>query len=105
MTLGTTTIRDIEKITLRLADGVLYQQLDGEAVLLNTRSGQYFGLNEVGARIWDGVTAGKSMAEVLEQIRTEYDVPAERLFADILKFLESLEQSRLIRIERIQSQA
>ena len=27
--------------------------LAGEAVILNLKSGQYFGLNEVGTRIWN----------------------------------------------------
>ena len=35
-----------------IPETVLFRDLDGEAVLLDTVSGRYFGLNEVGTRMW-----------------------------------------------------
>src|SRR5438874_308601 len=35
------------------ADELLSSELDGEAVILDLTSGVYFGLNGVGARIWE----------------------------------------------------
>jgi hypothetical protein len=37
--------------TLRVPDDVLFRDLDGEAVILNLRTGTYFGLDEVGMRM------------------------------------------------------
>ena len=37
---------------VRANDEVLFQELHGEGVLLNLKTGVYFGLDPVGARIW-----------------------------------------------------
>ena len=42
-----------EDSRLRPADGVLSRILGGEAVLVSLGSGEYFGLNAVGTRIWE----------------------------------------------------
>jgi hypothetical protein len=93
-------MEDLKKVTVRLADGVLFQELQGEAVLLSTRNGQYYGLNELGARIWQGLTAGDSMAQVLSRVMSEYDVAEQRLVGDVSRFLESLEGAGLIKVQR-----
>lgn len=89
----------LKDATVRLADGVLFQELEGEAVLLSTRNSQYYGLNELGARIWQGLTAGQSMAQVLSGIMIEYQVDEERLVSDVTRFLTTLEKIGLVRVE------
>ena len=37
---------------IRINDDVLFQELHGEGVLLNLKTGVYFGLDPVGRRIW-----------------------------------------------------
>lgn len=98
--MGTTTMNDLKNMTVRLADGVLFQELDGEAVLLSARSGQYYGLNELGARIWQGLASGNSMAGLLSGITSEYEVGQDRLIDDVARFLDSLEQAGLVKVER-----
>lgn len=98
--MGTTTMNDLKNMTVRLADGVLFQELDGEAVLLSARSGQYYGLNELGARIWQGLASGNSMAGLLSGITSEYEVGEGRLIDDVARFLDSLEQAGLVKVER-----
>lgn len=98
--MGTTTMNDLKNMTVRLADGVLFQELDGEAVLLSARNGQYYGLNELGARIWQGLASGDSMANVLSGITSEYQVGEDRLIGDVTRFLDSLEKAGLVQVER-----
>lgn len=97
--MGTTTMDDLKKMTVRLAVGVLFQELDGEAVLLNARSGQYFGLNELGARIWKGLAAGDPMGGVLSAITSEYQVSEDRLIGDVSRFMATLEKAGLVEVE------
>jgi hypothetical protein len=81
-------------------DGVLFQQLQDEAVLLNLDSGQYFGLDPVGTRIWSLLVEGKTLPDVVSAIATEYEVDAARCEADLLKLLGDLEEQGLVAVTR-----
>jgi hypothetical protein len=75
-------------------------ELDGETVLLDARSGRYFGLNTVGSRIWSLASENRSPAEIAEALLTEYDAPRERIFGDVERLLSLLEGRQLvIRVE------
>ena len=81
-------------------EGVLFQQLQDEAVLLNLDSGQYFGLDPVGTRIWNLLTEGKALQEVMSTIVAEYEVDAAQCEADLLKLLGDLEEQGLVTVTR-----
>ena len=81
-------------------DGVLFQQLQDEAVLLNLESGQYFGFDPVGTRIWSLLAEGKALPEVASAITAEYEVDAARCEADLLKLLGDLEEQGLVTVIR-----
>ena len=51
--------------SLRAGEQVLFRQLDQEAVLLDLKSGTYFGLNEVGARAWELILEHGQLSRVL----------------------------------------
>ena len=44
--------------TFQLSPDVLFQEVSGEMVLLDLNSEQYFGLDEIGARIWSLLESG-----------------------------------------------
>jgi hypothetical protein len=69
---------------------VLFRDLDGEAVLLDLTSGRYFGLNEVGTRIWNLVVAHGDAEPAWRALSEEYEAPGERLYEDVLRFLDLL---------------
>ena len=71
-------------------EGVLFRQLGEESILLNLNSETYFGLDEVGTRIWDLVTSGLTIQEAYEVLLNEYEVPPETLSKDIAALLEEL---------------
>jgi coenzyme PQQ synthesis protein D (PqqD) len=79
------------------APDVLSRTLDGEAVLLDLASGRYFGLNEVGTRVWELLGAGKSVAEIREALLGEFDVPADVLERDVSELLDALRARGLVR--------
>jgi hypothetical protein len=84
---------------VRPAHDVLFRQLGGEAVLLNLATGSYFGLNEVGARVWTLAVGGENLAAALAILRTEYDASEERLRADLLALVEELLGDELLVVE------
>lgn len=77
---------------------VLFRDLGGEAVLLEMDGGMYYGLNEVGTRIWQLLHEHDLLEPAFETLLGEYDVTAERLEADFLTFVESLATRRLLEI-------
>lgn len=75
---------------------VLLQEVQGEAVLLNLTSGNYFGLNEVGTRMWAVCTSSPSLHEAVEVLLGEYDVDRERLSRDVRNLVERLVEHGLL---------
>jgi hypothetical protein len=78
---------------------VLFRDLDGEAILLNTSSGNYFGLDAVGTRMWQSLTEAGSVAQAYATLLHEYKVTPERLKADLFVFVDKLcDKALLVRV-------
>jgi len=74
------------------------RQIEGESVLLNLQSEQYFGLDEVGTRMWVALTSANSIQEAYETLLGEYEVDAEKLRQDLQGLLEKLVEKGLIEV-------
>ncbi len=81
------------------SDGVLSRVLDGEAVLLDTDGGAYFGLNAVGTRVWELIgKAGTTDAALLDALLAEFDVARDVLAKDLADLLAGLQKRGLIKV-------
>ena len=76
-------------------DGV-YNQIGGEAVLINMKTNRIYELNETSGRLWELLCAGKSLEEIRQVMLQEYDVEAGQLAAEVDGIIISLEQEQLI---------
>lgn len=76
---------------------VVFRALDGEAVILDLTSGIYFGLNQVGTRIWQLVDEGLAVEAIVDRLAAEYDAPRATIQADVARLLDALRSRRLIR--------
>jgi Coenzyme PQQ synthesis protein D (PqqD) len=83
---------------VRVNDDVLFQELQGEAVVLNLKSGVYFGLDPVGTRIWQLFAAHELLSEIAHAIVAEYDVTEDRSAADLLALVTDLERNGLVTV-------
>jgi hypothetical protein len=81
---------------VRVNPEVLFQDLDGEAVLLHLGSGVYFGLDEVGARIWSLLAEGADLRTIARTVASEYAVDETRCAEDLLELLVELEKHALV---------
>ena len=79
---------------------VLVQELDGEAVVLNLNSERYFGLDDVGTRIWQQLREHGRLERVCEEMQKEYDVDESTLLADVLRLVEELIDAGIVTVER-----
>ncbi len=73
--------------------------LAGEAAILNVKSGVYYGLDPVGARIWDLMQQPRVVAEIQQTIVGEYDVESERCARDLFQLLDKLLAEGLIEVK------
>jgi len=73
--------------------------LAGESAILNVKSGVYYGLNPIGARIWNLVQEPRAVAEIQNAITDEYDVEPERAAGDLVGLLEKLLAEGLIEVK------
>jgi len=74
----------------------LYQLLGGEAVLLNMKTEQYFGLDEVGTRVWEVLVEAGKVDVIVARLVAEYDVDEVILRRDVGALLAELMQAKLI---------
>ena len=77
-------------------EGVAAQIADGEAVLLDIESGEYFALNPVGSRIWELSDGTRTTAEIVSVICDEFDVAKDVATADAHEILDELEKEKLV---------
>jgi hypothetical protein len=82
---------------IRPADDVLFQEIQGEGVLLNIGSGVYMGLDTVGTRFWQLISDHQNIDAVVGVMLDEYDVPRERLERDLLALAARLLSEGLVR--------
>jgi hypothetical protein len=68
-------------------------------VILNLRTGVYYGLDEVGARIWSLMQEPIRLTAIRESILAEYDVTADDCERDMLDLVAKLDAEGLIEIQ------
>ncbi len=91
--------------TFAVPSDVLFQEVSGEYVLLDLGTERYFGLDEVGSRIWALINEGRAVAEMADAILEEYEVDRCTLEADIQALLSSLLEAGLISTDKSVSQS
>jgi hypothetical protein len=72
--------------------------LQGEAAILDLKNGIYYGLDPVGARIWELIQNSTQVSSVVSQLLDEYDVEATQCEQDTLALLGQLEERNLIEV-------
>ena len=77
---------------------VLVNCVEGESVLLNLASESYFGLDEIGTRMWGVLTTSPSIQSAYESLLAEYDVGADQLRQDLDGFVQTLLDNGLVEL-------
>jgi hypothetical protein len=77
--------------------------LAGEAAILNLKSGVYYGLDPVGARIWRFIVEPRTIAEIEDVLLAEYEVEPLQCGPDVLTFIERLADEGLVKITELKA--
>jgi Coenzyme PQQ synthesis protein D (PqqD) len=72
--------------------------LGEESAILNLKNSVYYGLDPVGARIWNLLQQPRSVGELRDALLAEYEVDADRCERDLLDLLEKMRGEGLIQV-------
>ena len=72
--------------------------LEGQSLLLQVSSGNYFGLNQVGSLVWESVQKGTTFDQIVADVLQAYDAERKRVEDDVEELLSTLESEGLIRV-------
>lgn len=73
---------------------------DGDVVILSLRDGVYYGLNEVGARIWGLIQHPIRFSKIVEILVNEYQIDADQCYQDVSDLLDELLSRGLIQVKQ-----
>ena len=76
--------------------------MDEETVLLDLKSESYFGLDDVGTRIWQLLKDGKNLQSVFNTLLAEYEVGEEELKKDLQEHITQLTDAGLISLNPVE---
>jgi Coenzyme PQQ synthesis protein D (PqqD) len=71
-------------------------EVEGESVILNLADGVYYGLDGVGARVWELLRQPRTLEELCDAVTAEYEVDADMARHDLLELLGELSARRLV---------
>jgi Coenzyme PQQ synthesis protein D (PqqD) len=80
-------------------DDVVWQQIEGETVLLAIGSGRYYRLDPVGSRMWALLHELGDIDRVRERLLAEFEVDPERLGSDLEALVDRLAEAELVTVE------
>ena len=93
----------MSKLSLSLqvkpSEDVVWRNLQGESVLLDLRSGVYFGLDAVGTRIWTLLQDHSDLQAVLQEMLSEYEVSEETCARDLMDLVSAMAEKGLVQTE------
>lgn len=68
----------------------LSAKVGDELVMMSAKEGNYIGLSDVGARIWDLLETPQELETVIARLQQEYDVSSDTCRAEVDAFLKEL---------------
>jgi Coenzyme PQQ synthesis protein D (PqqD) len=77
-------------------------EVGGEAVMLQLDQGMYYGLNPVGARVWQLIQEPRRIDAIVEQLSQEFEVDCEQCLMDIRELVADLVRNRLVDVREEQ---
>jgi hypothetical protein len=86
----------LDALRFAIPSDVVFEVVDGEAVLLNLRKGVYYGLNQTGTRVWQLLEDHHTRSALQRRLLEEFDVGARDVIDDLDGLLSQLLENGLI---------
>ncbi len=85
--------------TVRKQGDWLAAKVGDELVMMSAEKGNYIGLSEVGARIWELIETPQEIDALCIRLQSEYDVTPEVCRAEVGTFLQELAKHGAIALD------
>ena len=82
--------------TLVASKDQVSNDLNGETIILNLKTSEYYGMDGTGARIWNLLQTPRTITEIRDALLEAYDIEPERCERDLLSLLRELADVGLI---------
>ena len=76
---------------------IVFTDFDGEGMIVDLNTKQYFKLNETAALIWRNLENAKPIDEIVEDLQSRYEVTREQATSSIKKLLDRLAANNLVK--------
>lgn len=83
----------------RIEGKFLVSQLADEMVLMDTVTGDYMGLNPVGATIWSMLETQQTLASLVSELLIRYEVSEAQCRPELESFLLELNKRKMLTLE------
>jgi hypothetical protein len=93
--LSTTVKQSIQQVSCNL---------NGEIAILNLKSTLYFGLDEVGACIWEALAEPRKVSELCERVLESFNVAEEQCQTDVVEFVGKLDEAGLLEVVSVSNE-
>lgn len=88
----------LAKARLEIPGHVLFRELDGEGVLLNLETGEYYGLDRVGTEVWRSLSTLQDVESIHARLLEEYEVSPQTLWRDLLELISEMRAKGLVTV-------
>lgn len=87
---------DVLNVQWQISDQAIANSVGEEMVVLHLANGTYFGLDPVGALLWEALSKGERPSAACDAILDRYDIDRATVEDDLRQFLDELAQGDLI---------
>ncbi len=88
-----------DEATLTVVGEPVFTEIPGETVILDARTGRYFGLDEVGSVVWRQLQSSTTLRQLITVVTDAYDVTPEACERDLRVLLHDLRATGLIAVD------
>jgi hypothetical protein len=78
------------------SENFVFNEIEGDLVMMNIESGAYVGLNETGKSIWNLLDTPLSIAEIVSFLIKEYTISQSQCEKEVIVFVEKMMKSEIL---------
>lgn len=90
------TAQDIYRVN---SPRVIFENIDGELIIVHMEKGAYFTTDQVGALLWELIEARATIGEMRAVLKAEYEAGPETIDAAVAAFFERLVGEDLVSVD------
>lgn len=87
-----------EQTTIRRSNSLLVAGVRDETVMMDTESGHYYGLDDIGSEIWRRLETPSTFGALVDSLAADYDADRAAIAADVRALLSQMAMHDVVSI-------